>query len=481
MRLRHMRAPGALMLTGALAGCGAPMVRQAVTPIPPASLGLTPPEAAPAMTGQGIAPIAADWWRGFGDPQLDRLISDAVAGSPTLDAAIARIAQAEAVLSARHAATAPDVTLDAQGQVTRLSGRYTIPPPFGGSTRFVGTGLANLNWDLDLFGRQREAIRGARASATAALLDSAAARLALTGGIVSTYLDLARAQAQAVIVRRTIAARENSLRLVEARIRNRLASDLDRQAAATLLAQARQALVGVQARDTLARNALAALAGRGGAYGAGLTAPAIRLDGGLAIPAAVPADLLGRRADIAAARARIAAATSGKEVARRNFYPNVNLAALAGLQAVGIGNLFTADAATVGAGPALSLPIFDGGRRRAELTGAAAALDLAVADYNGRVVGAVREAADGIAQVGALSAERSRQAEVLRGYRETGHLNAIRVSSGLDSRLDLIDNDIRTLAAEQADADLAYDAAQARVRLVLALGGGFDASQDTPR
>jgi outer membrane protein TolC len=90
------------------------------------------------------------------------------------------------------------------------------------------------------------------------------------------------------------------------------------------------------------------------------------------------------------------------------------------------------------------------------------------------VVGAVREAADAVARIGALAADRARQAEVVRGYAETGRLNAIRVSSGLDSRLDLVDNDVRLLAAEQADADLAADAAQQRVQLVLALGGGFD-------
>ena len=467
-----MRLTRALPMAGLLlAGCAAPATRQAVTSVQPAALGLA-----------GTTPaIAADWWRSFGDPQLDRLIGDTVAGNPTLDAALARVAQAQAVLSTRRADTGPGVTLDAQGQVTRLSGRYTIPPPFGGSTRFVGSGLANLNWNLDLFGRQRSAIRGARASAEAAALDLAAARLALTGSVVATYLDLVRAEAQAQIAERTIAARAGSLKLVEARIRNRLASQLDRQAAATLLAQAQQALVRARAGATLSRNALAALAGRGPDYASAIAPTALRLDAGLPLPGSVPADLIGRRADIAAAQARIAAAAAGKEVARRAYYPNVNLAALAGLQAVGLDNLLSLDAGTVGAGPALSLPLFDNGRRRAELEGASAALDLATADYNDRVIGAVREAADGIAQVTALTEDRARQREVLGGYRETGRLNAIRVSSGLSSRLDLIDNDIRTLAAEQSDADLAVDAAQARVRLALALGGGFDASQELAR
>jgi NodT family efflux transporter outer membrane factor (OMF) lipoprotein len=453
-----------------LAGCAAPAVQQAVTPIMPPALGLTGTVSAPA--------IAADWWRGFGDPQLDTLVAGAVAGNPSLDIALARIAQARAVLASRRADTGPVVTATAQGQVSRLSGRYTIPPPFAGTTRFIGTALANLDWNLDLFGRQRSAIRGAEATAAAATLDLTAARLALSASVVSTYLDLVRAEAQTRIAQRTIDARTGSLRLVDVRIRNRLASELDRQSATTLLAQAQQALVRANAAAVLAKNALAALAGRGVDYPATIRPTALRLDAGLSLPATVPADLLSRRADIAAAQGRIAAAAQGREVARRAYYPNVNLTALAGLQGVGIGNFLSLDAGTVGAGPAISLPLFDSGRRRAELTGASAALDLATADYNDRVVGAVREAADAIARIDALQADRVQQRAVVRGYAETGRLNAVRVASGLDSRLDLIDNDVRILAADQADADLAVDAAQARVQLVLALGGGFDPSRD---
>ncbi len=454
----------ALAIPVLLAGCAIPASKPMVAPVSNTALGLS---------GDVAPVIATDWWHGFGDPQLDRLVGDAVAGSPSLDAALARIAQAQAVLATRNADTGPDVTLDAQEQYARLSGRYTIPPPFAGSTRFVGSVAANLNWNLDLFGRQKAAIAGARASVQAAALDLSAARLSLSGAVVQIYIDLARAEAQAAIAERTITTRTNSLRLVNVRVRNQLNSKLDAQAATTLVAQARQALLRAQAAQLLARNALAALAGRGADYPATIGTTRLQLDAALPLPQRLPADLLARRADIGAAQARIAAAAAGRQVARKAFYPNVNLAALAGFQAVGLGNLLSLDAGTVGAGPAVHLPIFDNGRLKADLAGATAALDLATADYNGRVVGAVREAADALARVGALAADRARQREVVRGYSETGRLNAVRVASGLDSRLDLVDNDVRTLEAEQADANLAADAAQQRVALVLALGGGF--------
>ncbi len=461
-----------LIAAGLLAGCAVPESKPLVTPLAAPALGLS---GTPAPT------IATDWWRGFGDPQLDRLVGDAVEGSPSLDAALARVAQARAALATRDADNGPNVTLDASEQVARLSGRYTIPPPFAGSTRFIGSTAANLSWNLDLFGRQKAAIEGARASVRAAALDVAAARLTLSGAVVQTYVDMARTEMQAGIAQRTIATRENSLRLVNVRIRNNLSSKLEAQAATTLLAQARQALLRSQAAQVLAKTALAALAGRGVDYPATIRPTAIRLDAALPLPRAVPADLLARRADIAAAQARIEAAAAGRQVARRAFYPNVNLAAMAGFQAVGLGNLVSLDAGTAGVGPALHLPLFDNGRLKAELAGSTALLDAATADYNDRIVGAVREAADALARIGALEADRVRQREVVRGFAETGRLNAIRVSSGLDSRLDLVDNDVRTLEAEQADANLAADAAQQRIALVLALGGGFDSSQDPVR
>jgi NodT family efflux transporter outer membrane factor (OMF) lipoprotein len=425
--------------------------------------------------------IDATWWTAFGDPQLDRIIADAFAGSPDLDAALARVRQAQATLARRDADNGPELTGDVTAQEARLSGRYTILPPFAGSVRFLGNAQANLSWNLDLFGRQRAAIEGARASLAAAQLEVEAARLMLAGSIVATYAEVARAERIAAIARETIATRERAVRLVDVRVRNRLASKLDVQAATTLLAQARVALTRAEAARILATDALAALAGRGADYPASIGPTGLAAPTTLALPTTIPADLLARRADIAAAAARVEAASAGRQVARRAFYPNVNLIALAGLQAVGIGNFFDPAAGTLGAGGAFHLSIFDSGRLKADLAGATAAVDVAIADYNGTVVGAVRDAADALAQIGANESETRAQGEVVRGFAETNRLNAIRVSAGLDSRLTGIDTDIRLLDARLAQANLAVDALAARARLAQALGGGFDPSRNPAR
>jgi NodT family efflux transporter outer membrane factor (OMF) lipoprotein len=463
------RAAGTAALVALLAACTPPDTAPQLSQRAPADLGLT---------GAPMPSIDPSWWTAFGDPQLDRIVADALAGSPDLDAALARVRQAQAVLARRDAETGPDITGDANAQVSRLSGRYTIPPPYGGSVRFLGTAQANLSWNLDLFGRQRAAIEGARASLAAASYDVDAARLMLAGSIVSTYAEVARAERVAGIARQTIATRERAVRLVNTRVQNRLASELDVQAATTLLAQARVALTRAEAARVIAVDALAALVGRGSDYAAGIGVTRLAPPTSLALPTSIPADLLARRADIAAAAARVDAAAAGRQVARRAFYPNVNLIALAGLQAVGIGNLFNADAGTAGAGGAFHLPIFDSGRLKADLAGATAQVDLAIADYNRTVVGAVREAADALAAIRANAAEANAQAEVVRGFTETNRLNAVRINAGLESRLTGIDTDIRLLDAQLASATLAVDALAARARLAQALGGGFDPSRN---
>ena len=454
-----------------LAGCTPPDIHPQLTPTPAPAMGLSGPQA-PA--------IASDWWTAFGDPQLDRIVNDALSGSPTLDQALARVRQASAAVQAADAATQPQATLDANEVYQRLPGRYIIPPPYGGSLRFVGAAAANLSYDLDLFGRQRASIRQAQASAQAARLDAAAGRQALAGSVASTYLELVRAERLIQVAQGSVAVRDRYLRLTNVRIRNQLSSQLDARAAETLVAQARQALVRAQAARIVTIHALAALAGRGADYYPTIGATTLRLSAPLPLPATLPVDLLGRRADLLAAQARIDAAAAGRQVARRAYYPNISLTGLLGVQAIGLGNLLAPASIAAGIGPALHLPLFDGGRLRADLTSATAAQDVAIADYNEQVVRAVRDAADALARIAATDADRARQREVVRGLSETGRLNAVRVNSGLESRLDLVDTDLRLLAAQQDAASLDVDAALRRVDLVLALGGGFTPDEVQP-
>jgi NodT family efflux transporter outer membrane factor (OMF) lipoprotein len=459
-------APGFLPLAAlaALVGCGVPPRPATPVPLAAADVGLS---ASPGLT------LAPDWWTALGDRQLEAIMAAALAGNPSLDAAMARLRAARAALAESDAATAPQVALDASLQRQRLSGRSTIPPPYAGSTRWSANAQAALDWNLDFFGRQAALVAQAGSSLHAAELDAAAARLALTANVAAAYVDLARAYALVDVARDLVAAREQSLKLANTRIRTALASDFEARAGETLLAEARQALVRAEAGRMLAVHALAALAGRGADFYATVTRPTFDAARLAAVPQALPADLLGRRPDLLAAQARIEAAAAGRAAARAAFYPNVDLRALIGLASVGIGNFFTADARTYGAGPALHLPLFDGGRLRGAYAGAEARVDLAVADYDQAVLRAVREAADALTQVATTDGDLAEQRRILAGLDATVRLDRARVRTGLSSQLDLIESGTRLLAARQSEAGLVADAALRRVQLLTALGGGF--------
>lgn len=452
---------GALLL----AGCAIPSERVAVTPVASGSIGLGA-DAAPA--------IAGDWWTALGDPQLDRIMADAMSGSPTLSAAMARVRLAQSTLSGSEAARRPQITGDVSDQFQRLSSVYIIPPPYGGSFRWVGQAQANLSWNLDFWGRQADRIAQARHGAEAAALDYDAARLALAGSIAQTYVELARAERQIALAQSTVDQRDHAVSLAEVRKKSQLSSDIDVRAAETLLAQARQALVEAQGQRETVIHALALLAGRGADYYGTIQPTRLQLDAVLPLPATLPADLLARRPDILSAKASVAAAGAGRQVARKAFYPDINLIGLAGLQALGIGNLFSSDASTYGAGAAIHLPIFEGGKLKADYAGATAQVDAAIAEYNRTVLGAVRETADALTRVRTLGDDLAQQQDAANGLAEVQRLNAVRVSTGLDSRLDLIGSDVRLLAARQQTVNLQADKAVAQIQLLVAVGGGFD-------
>lgn len=419
------------------------------------------------------AAISDTWWKAYGDPQLDALIGQALRGSPTLTAALARLHQAQAGLVASGATVYPQITADGSEQRQRFSSSYIIPPPYGGATEWLGTVQANLQWSLDFWGRQSAKVALARSSLEAAALDAAAARLALSAAVTRGYIDLARAYALRDLSAETVTQRASILQLTNTRVHNGLESTAAQKNAEALVALARMDRVRADSDVQLAGHQLAALIGRGADFYATLSRPQLNPDA-IALPRLLPADLLARRADIQAARARIDAALSGREAARTAFYPDINLAAFAGWSAIGLGSMFEAPARTYGAGPAIHLPIFDAGALRAQYAGALASLDATVADYNGAVIEAVKQAADALTQLRALDEQTSEQRVALDAARQSFQLAQIRYRNGLTTQLSVLDAESALLQAMTRAATLSADVASQRVALLAAVGGGFD-------
>ena len=463
-----MKITAALLSALLLSACvSAPPTTPQASPIAPQSLGLS---------GEAAAHFDDQWWKAFNDPQVDRLAELVLSGNPTLQGALARIRAAQAQLSGARADDLPQVTLEGQEQRLLFSKDYIIPPPFGGSYQWYGQVVTNLSWNLDFWGKQAAIIARAKDSAKAAALDASAARLALSGALAQSYINLLLAYQENDIALQTVSEREDILRLTQGRFNAGLESASAVEQAKALLALARVDVKRTAAARDLNVHAVAALTGQGAAAYAAITRPAPHLDTSLPLPTVLPADLLARRPDVLAAQARIDAAAKGREAAHADFYPNINLTALVGFQAIGLSNLLTGDSFTYGAGPAIHLPIFDAGKIRAHYAGATAELDAAIADYNGTVLSAVRQTADAMTEVQSLESQRADQQDALDSATRALALAESRYKSGLSDQIPMLNAESTLLTSRQQMVSLIANATIQRVTLLLSVGGGFNSA-----
>jgi NodT family efflux transporter outer membrane factor (OMF) lipoprotein len=433
------------------------------------SLGLNA-QAAETTTAQAL--VAAEWWREFGDEQLNTLVAQALQTSPTLKLAQARLARAQAVTEVADAATLPQLT----GQLDATRQRYTangaVPPPLAGSIRESGTAQLNASWELDFFGKNRAALDAALGSANAAEADAQAARVLLASNVARTYFQLVRLNEQTNVARRTLAQREETLKLVRDRVDAGLDTRLELRQSEGGLPEARLQLETLQEQMALTRNALGALVGQPNVALA-QTPPEQSAIKNVAVAANIPADLLGRRADIAAARWRVEASSKDVVNAKTQFYPNINLVAFAGFSSIGLGQLTDSGSRQWGVGPALRLPIFDAGRLRANLRGKTADLDAAVESYNAAVIDAVRDVADQVASSQAIVRQQTEQRAAQEAAESAYEIAVQRYKAGLGNYLNVLTAETSVLAQRRQAVDLAARALDTQVALIRALGGGY--------
>ncbi|MBH2010303.1 MAG: efflux transporter outer membrane subunit [Xanthomonadaceae bacterium] len=418
------------------------------------------------------APVAAEWWRDFGDETLNGLVAKALETSPSLKLAQARLARAQAATDVAHAATLPQVN----GQFDLTRQRYTangaVPPPLAGSIRESGTAQLAASWELDFFGKNRAALDAALGSANAAQADAQAARVLLASQVARTYFQLVRLNEQSGVASRTLAQREETLKLVRDRVNAGLDTRLELRQSEGGLPEARLQLEAVQEQMALTRNALNALLGQPNSASA-LVPSAQSAIKNVALTPNIPADLLGRRADIAAARWRVEASSRDVVNAKTQFYPNINLVAFAGFSSIGLGQLLDSGSRQWGVGPALRLPIFEAGRLRANLRGKTADLDAAVESYNAAVIDAVRDVADQVASSQAIGRQQAEQRAAQDAAESAYDIAVQRYKAGLGNYLNVLTAETSVLAQRRLAVDLAGRALDTQVALIRALGGGY--------
>ncbi len=413
----------------------------------------------------------ARWWSAFGDPQLDALVEEALAGAPGIAAADARTRKAQAQAGIADAARKPSVGAGAQLIGMQLP-ETLAGDELGGEFQLTQLLTLNLAWNPDIWGVNRNTWQAAVGNARAQEVDAQVARLGLAANVVRTYVTLAQAYdlrdaAQAEASRAGSLVALNRQR-IQAGLDNTIALNQNQSAADA----AQQQIDAAQQRIDALQNALAALTGNGPDRGRAISRPGIDTPD-LAIPSALPSDLLARRADIVAARWRVEAAQRGIDAGKGAFYPSINLSALVGLAAGNLGDLFGRDALLLNGGPALSLPIFEGGKLEQQLQVRNADYDLAVADYNQTLLDAIHEVTDAVQSARALDAQITSTRRARDTAAKAHALVLQRQRAGVATQLEVLAAQRPLLQLEQQLAALTANRRLAAVDLDQALGGGI--------
>ncbi|WP_395647705.1 efflux transporter outer membrane subunit [Terricaulis sp.] len=451
----------------------------------PPDLGARPEMAAPDRydSVQSFAAPVADWpsdrwWQAYGDPALNALIEEALADSPTLAAAAARMRQAQAGAqqtgSSRYPSVQGQTGIETSRQDLSASNipeaiRDSLPEDWETQT----SASLQFSYQLDFFGRNRASFAQATSRAEAMEAEAAEARLQISTAVALAYAELVRYTADRRQLEQAAELRQYSATLTRDRVTAGLENEAPAQQATTELARARADLIALDAEIIRTRHQLAALLGKGPDRGLEIAVPQAPALTRIGLPARVDLDLIGRRPDLVAARLRAESAAEGINVARADFYPNVNLAAVVGIQTLGLGRLGSGDLSFAQVGPAVSLPIFSGGRIEGAYRGARADYDEAVALYNDSLTTALREVADALNDRRAIEAELAEQRQGLVAAEAAYRVIRLRYEGGLASYIDTLSVESSLIDQRRTVAALEARAFSLDITLIRALGGGF--------
>ena len=413
------------------------------------------------------------WWTGYGDPQLNALITESFEGSPSLEIAQARLRAAQSQAVRAKAARLPTTSVDGQVTRQRFPEHGLYPAPLAGNYVTQGQLALDFSYDIDFWGRNREALASANANVQAAEADKAAARLALAIAVTRAYIQLDLSYAFLDVAQSNLEQENSILQLTQQRVAAGLENTARVKQAEGQAALVRAAVDYTQSNIDTARNALAALVGVGPDRGLDLVRPHLTAPTNIALPSTLPVDLIGRRPDVAAARWRVEASARGVAASEAAFYPNVNLVAFVGFQAIGLSKLFDANDAIVGGGPAVSLPVFNRGALKGALETQQAQYDLAVGQYNQSLVDSIHEVADVVTNWSATDKETADAQAALDAAQHSYELTRDRYRAGLDNYLSVLSAENQVFTAQALLAELQSRRLTVSTDLIRALGGGY--------
>ena len=450
-----------------------------------------PPEPHPVAKPDGAAELPAGirlaganawpadrWWTRYGDAQLDALVDRALQSSPSLEAAAARVSAAQSALVVIRAAAGADAGVTADANRQRYSANGLFPSPIGGGTFNDFNIKLQARYDFDLWGRNRAQVAAAAGEEFARKAEVAQVRQTLAGAVTSSYFELQSLWALTANLREQAAAQQQLIDDKARRVAHGLASADEQRAEATRLAELRARIAEAEAGAVGQREALRALLGRGEDALATLQ-PRELPAGQAALPDHLGYELLARRPDLQAARWRVEASMSRVEAAQAAFYPDINLGASFGLDALSLPNLLKTASRTFFIGPSLALPLFSTGTLKGQLGEARSARDELIADYDQRVLDAVRDVAQAASALQGLSAQSTQQHEAAALTEAQQRSAQARERQGLTGRAATVQAGLAVLRERQAALQLDRQRLQTEVALTQALGGGFHAEAPT--
>jgi NodT family efflux transporter outer membrane factor (OMF) lipoprotein len=470
--LRRAAAPTAISLAALLTACA-----PSLGPAPQLSR-IQDYAAARSLDAPAADWPSTDWWTTYGDPQLTALIEEALRGAPDLRIAEARVREAASIAEETGSSRLPSARASGAVDEARVSQSIGLPPQVSAflpdGFHILGQAAANIDYDVDFFGKNRASLAAATSQAEAARADQAAARLELSIAVANAYADFIRLSQDRDVALDAVRVREETLKLVGDRRRNGLETRAAFSDQAATVSSAKEQVESLDLQVLLARHRVAALLGEGPDRGLRLQKPdhdaALHPYG---LPPTIAFNLVGRRPDVVAARLRAEAARQQIKAAKAAFYPNINLAASFNVVSLNDQNIFQHNLNLTQVGPAVTLPIFTGGQLEGAYRGARAEYDEAVATYDKTLSNALKEVADAIASERSLQAQLVQARAALAADEDADRITKLRYQGGLSPYLNVLTSENAVLQARQAVTDLTAQALINDLALVHALGGGF--------
>ncbi|AWQ03597.1 putative exported protein [Bordetella bronchiseptica MO149] len=488
--MKHILPRGSALLAMllVLAGCAVgPQYDKPAVAVPAAYKEAAALPAGQAGAWQAAQPaedaLRGQWWKIFGDPALDALEDEAQRANHSLQAAAARLAQARALQRDARSARFPRVDAGFGPMRQRPSpASQGLEPEASTQASTLWRGQLSVAYEADLFGRVSATVDAATADSQQSEALYRSVLLALQADVAQGYFLIRELDAELRIYRQTVELRGETLKLIQRRYDAGDISELDLARARAELESARAEALGVERRRAAAEHALAVLLGKTPAEFAMPAQPLARV--AVNVPAGLPSSLLERRPDIAAAERAMAAANARIGAARAAFFPRLDITGAAGFESAELGQLFEWSSRTFLLGPlvgaALSLPIFDGGRRQASLDRARAVYEEDVANYRQTVLDAFREVEDNLANLRILADQTQAQDAALDASARAARLSHTQYREGSISYLDVIEADRTVLLQQRVAVQLDGERARSAVQLVRALGGGWDTPVPPP-